>query len=147
MQMKFSGEDLALGHIPPSHTDSDIFIHFRNANVLHLGDTFFNGMYPYIDGGTGGSIGGMIAAADKTLAMADNDTKIVPGHGPLGNKADLVKFRDMLSTVRDRLQKLNSSGKSVEEAVAAKPLADLDPVWGKALFNGDAFVRIVYTAF
>jgi cyclase len=147
MQMKFSGEDLALGHIPPSHTDSDIFIHFRKANVLHLGDTFFNGMYPYIDGGTGGSIGGMIAAADKTLAMADNDTKIVPGHGPLGNKADLAKFRDMLSTVRDRVQKLHSSGKSVEEAVAAKPLADLDPVWGKALFNGDAFVRIVYTAF
>jgi cyclase len=147
MQLKFSGEDLALAHIPPSHTDSDIFIHFRKANVLHLGDTFFNNMYPYIDGGTGGSIGGMIAAADKTLAMADNDTKIVPGHGPLGNKADLAKFRDMLSTVRDRLQKLNSSGKSVEEAVAAKPLADLDPVWGKALFNGDAFVRIVYTAF
>jgi cyclase len=147
MQMKFSGEDLALGHIPPSHTDSDIFIHFRKANVLHLGDIFFNGMYPYIDGGTGGSIGGMIAAADKMLAMADNDTKIVPGHGPLGSKADLAKFRDMLSTVRDRLQKLNSSGKSVEEAVAAMPLADLDPVWGKALFNGDRFVRIVYTAF
>lgn len=87
----------------------------------------------------------MIAGASKMLAMVDNDTKIVPGHGPLGNKSDLKNFRDMLVTVRGRVQKLKSSGKSLEEAVAAKPLSDLDPVWGKGVLNGDSFVHVVYT--
>jgi hypothetical protein len=79
------------------------------------------------------------------LAMVDNDTKIVPGHGPLGNKADLRKFRDMLVTARARVQKLKSSGKSLEQAVAAKPLTDLDSVWGKGVLSSDAFVHVVYT--
>lgn len=144
-QMNFSGEHVALGHLAPAHTDSDIYIHFQKANVLHMGDVFFNGIYSYIDKDTNGSIGGMIAGTTKMLAMVDNDTKIVPGHGPLGNKADLRKFRDMLVTVRARVQKLKSSGKSLEAAVAAKPLADLDPVWGKGVLNGDAFVHVVYT--
>jgi hypothetical protein len=87
----------------------------------------------------------MIAGATKMLAMVDNDTKIVPGHGPLGNKSDLKMFRDMLVTTRTRVQKLKSSGKSLEEAVAAKPLADLDPVWGKGILDSDAFVHVVYT--
>jgi cyclase len=143
-QMNFSGEHVALGHLAPAHTDSDIYIHFQKANVLHMGDVFFNGIYSYIDKETNGSIGGMIAGTTKMLAMVDNDTKIVPGHGPLGNKADLRKFRDMLVTVRARIQKLKSSGKSLEAAVAAKPLADLDPVWGKGVLNGDAFVHVVY---
>ena len=145
-KMLVNGENIVLAHIPPAHTDSDIYVHFQKANVLHCGDVFFNGMYPYIDGGTGGSITNMIAGADKLLAVADNNTKIIPGHGPLGTKADLKKYRDMLSTAREHILKLHSSGKSVDEAVAAKPLADLDPVWGKALFNGDTFVRIVYSA-
>jgi len=133
-------------HFSPAHTDTDIYIHFQKANVIHLGDTFFNGSYPYIDSGTGGRINGMIAANDKILALADKDTRLVPGHGPLGNKADLTKFRDMLVTTRDRVQKLKAAGKSAQEAVAAKPFADLDPVWGKFLLNGDAFVQVVYLA-
>ena len=144
-QMNFSGEHVALGHIAPAHTDSDIYIHFQKANVLHMGDVFFNGIYCYIDRETKGSIGGMIAGATKMLAMVDNDTKIVPGHGPLGNKTDLRKFRDMLVTARARVQKLKSSGKSLDEAVAAKPLTDLDPIWGKGLLSSDAFVHVVYT--
>jgi cyclase len=144
-QMDFSGEHVALGHLAPAHTDSDIYIHFQKANVLHMGDVFFNGIYCYIDKETNGSIGGMIAGATKMLAMIDNETKVVPGHGPLGNKADLKKFRDMLVTVRGRVQKLKSSGKSLQEAVAAKPLSDLDPVWGKGVLNGDAFVHVVFT--
>jgi cyclase len=144
-QMNFSGEHVALGRIAPAHTDSDIYIHFQKANVLHMGDVFFNGIYCYIDKETNGSIGGMIAGATKMLAMVDNETKIVPGHGPLGNKSDLKMFRDMLVTARGRVQKLKSSGKSLEEAVAAKPLSDLDPVWGKGVLNGDAFVHVVYT--
>jgi cyclase len=144
-QLNFSGEHVALGHLAPAHTDSDIYIHFQKANVLHMGDVFFNGIYGYIDKGTKGSIGGMIAGATKMLAMVDNETKIVPGHGPLGNKADLRKFRDMMVTARARVQKLKSSGKSLEQAVAAKPLSDLDAVWGKGVLSGDAFVHVIYT--
>src|SRR6266850_6242758 len=91
-----NGETLALQYFGPAHTDSDIYVHFQKANVISMGDTFFNGMYAYIDPGTGGKITGMIAAADKILSLADNDTKIVAGHGPPGNKADLTKSRDML---------------------------------------------------
>ena len=86
----------------------------------------------------------MIGASDKILSLAGNDTRIVPGHGPLGNKADLTKSRDMLITTRDRVQKLKSAGKSAQEAVAEKPFADLDPVWGKGIINGDQFVQVVY---
>jgi cyclase len=88
----------------------------------------------------------MISGATKLLAVAGNNTKIVPGHGPLGDKTDLMKYRDMLTTVRERLQKLKSSGKTVEEAIAAKPLSDIDPVWGKGLFNSDTFIQIAYPA-
>lgn len=145
-KIAMNGETVSLAHIPPAHTDSDIYLHFEKGNVLQTGDVFFNGIYPYIDDGTGGSVSGMIAGATKLLAVADGNTKIVPGHGPLGNKADLTKYRDMLMTVRERLQKLKSSGKTVQEAVAAKPLDDLDPVWGKGLFNSDTFVQIAYPA-
>jgi cyclase len=144
-QMNFSGEHVALGHLAPAHTDSDIYIHFQKANVLHMGDVFFNGIYCYIDRETNGSIHGMIAGATKMLAMVDNDTKVVPGHGPLGNKAELRKFRDMLVTAQDRVQKLKSSGKSLDEAIAAKLFSDLDPVWGNGFLKADAFTRVVYT--
>ena len=143
-KLQANGETLALQYFGPAHTDSDIYVHFQKANVIQMGDTFFNGMYPYIDPGTGGKITGMIAAADKMLSLAGKYTKIVPGHGPLGNKADLTKFRDMLITSRDRVQKLKSAGKSAQEAVAEKPFADLDPVWGKGIINGDQFVQVVY---
>jgi cyclase len=143
-KLQANGETLALQHFAPAHTDSDIYVHFKNANVISMGDTFFNGMYPYIDPGTGGNITGMIAAADKVLSLAGNDTKIVPGHGPLGNKADLRKFRDMLITSRDRVQILKSAGKSAQEAVAEKPFADLDPAWGKGIINSDQWVQVVY---
>src|ERR1700722_13252410 len=145
-KIAMNGENLSLVYIPPAHTDSDIYIHFEKANVLHGGDVYFNGTYPYIDSGTGGSVSGTIAGLTKLLAVADNNTKIVPGHGPLGNKADVMKFREMLSTVRERLQKLKSAGKTMQEAVAAKPIDDLDPVWGKGLFNSATFIQIAYPA-
>lgn len=143
-KLQANGDSLTLQHFSPAHTDSDIYVHFEKANVIHMGDTFFNGSFPYIDASTGGKISGMIAAADKALPLANNDTKIVPGHGPLGNKADLVKFRDMLVTARDHVQKLKSAGKSVEEAIAAKPLADLDAAWGKGLLSSDLFIQVIY---
>jgi cyclase len=145
-KLQANGESLVLQHVAPAHTDTDLFVHFENANVIQMGDLFFNWMYPYIDPSTGGKITGMIAAADKILSLADNDTKIVAGHGPLGNKADLTKFRDMLVTSRDRVDKLKSAGKSAQEAVEEKPLADLDAIWGKGIINGDQFVQVVYLA-
>jgi glyoxylase-like metal-dependent hydrolase (beta-lactamase superfamily II) len=143
-KLQANGESLALQYFSPAHTDSDIYVHFEKANVIHMGDTFFNNMYPFVDAGTGGKINGMIAAADKALPLADNNTKIIPGHGALGNKADLTKYRDMLVTARDRIQKLKSAGKSAQEAAAAKPLADLDAAWAKGMLTSDLFVQVVY---
>jgi len=143
-KLEANGERLAVTHVPPAHTDTDVIVRFEQANVLHGGDTFFNGRYPYIDGSTGGRVDGMIAAADRLLSLADANTKIVPGHGPLGTKADLAKYRDMLSTAADRVRKLKASGKSLEECMAAKPLTDLDADWGKGAFNGETFVKVVY---
>src|SRR6202051_1670846 len=144
-KLQANDETLALQHFAPAHTDSDIYVHFQKASVIQMGDVFFNGMYPYIDAGTGGTITGNIAACDKILSLAGNNTKIVPGHGPLGNKADLTKFRDMLVVARDRVQKLKTAGKSADEIAASKPFADLDATWGKGFFNGDVFVRVVYS--
>jgi glyoxylase-like metal-dependent hydrolase (beta-lactamase superfamily II) len=143
-KLEANGETLTLQRLAPAHTDSDIYVHFQKANVIQMGDTFYNGSYPYIDPGTGGTITGMIAAADKVLSLADEETKIVAGHGPLGNKADLTKARDMLITSRDRVQKLKAAGKSAQEAVGEKPFADLEPVWGRGIINGDQWVQIVY---
>jgi len=142
--LEANGERLELSHVPPAHTDTDVTVRFEHANVLHAGDVYFNGRYPYIDGNTGGRVDGMIAASDRLLSRADSGTKIVPGHGPLATRADLVKYRDMLSTAADRVRKLKASGKSLEESIAAKPLTDLDGDWGGGRYKGDDFVKIVY---
>jgi len=143
-KLQANGESVVLQHVPPAHTDTDIYVHFEKSNVIQMGDLFFNSMYPYIDPSTGGKIAGNIAACDTLLSLADNSTKIVAGHGPLGNKADLTKFRDMLVTSRDRVEKLKSAGKSAQEAVAEKPFTDLDPVWGNGIINSEQWVQIVY---
>jgi glyoxylase-like metal-dependent hydrolase (beta-lactamase superfamily II) len=139
-----NGDALDLVHIAPAHTDTDIYIHFHQAGVLHLGDTFFNGMYPVIDEGTGGSIGGMIRASEKSLALAGAGTKIIPGHGPLGSKSDLQKFHEMLSAIRDKVAALKAAGASEQEAVAKNPTAEFDAAWGKGVMNKDMFAGIVY---
>jgi glyoxylase-like metal-dependent hydrolase (beta-lactamase superfamily II) len=139
-----NGEQIALGYIPPAHTDTDIYIRFSKGNVLHLGDLFFNGMYPFIDAGTGGSINGMINAAGLALKLVDGSTRIVPGHGPLATREDLTKYRDMLVTVRDRVQKLKQGGSTLEQVIAAAPTKDLDPIWGKGFMQSKDFLPIVY---
>jgi len=144
-KLEANGESLMLEHFQPAHTDTDIYIHFQKANVIHMGDAFFNGFYPVIDFSTGGKVNGMLAAADKILSLADSKTKIVPGHGPLGNKADLTRSRDMLVVARDRVQKLKAAGKSAEEIVASKPMADLDSAWGHML-PSDMFVQMIYSS-
>jgi glyoxylase-like metal-dependent hydrolase (beta-lactamase superfamily II) len=137
-------EGVKVEHVAPAHTDTDVIVRFERVNVLHAGDVFFNGRYPLIDGSTGGKIDGMIAASNRLLGMADADTKIVPGHGPLATKSDLTKYRDMLVTAADRVRKLKASGKSLDEAIAAKPFTDLDADWGGGRYKGDDFVKIVY---
>ena len=141
----FNHESLALRYYAPAHTDTDILIHFAQNNVIHAGDVFFNGMYPMIDQSTKGNIAGMIAAAERTLSLSDGQTKIIPGHGPMGDRLMLEQYRDMLVTVRDRVSKLKTSGKSIDEAVAAKPTADLDAKWGKGNIGNDFFVKLVYS--
>jgi glyoxylase-like metal-dependent hydrolase (beta-lactamase superfamily II) len=144
MQIFHNGDSIDLAHVDPAHTDTDIYIHFHKADLLHLGDLFFNGMYPFIDEGTGGSIGGMIRAGDKILALAGKETRIVPGHGPLGSKADFQNFHDMLSAVRDKVAALKAAGASEEQAIAKKPTADFDAAWAKGMMSGDEFAGIVY---
>jgi cyclase len=145
-KLEANGEILMLQYFQPAHTDTDIYIHFQKANTIHMGDTFFNSSYPVIDASTGGKIDGMIVAAEKVLPLADNNTKIVPGHGPLGNKADLTKYLDMLVVARDRVHKLKTAGKTSDEIVASKPLADLDTVWGHGMLSSDVFVRMTCSA-
>lgn len=132
---------LKLTHYDPAHTDTDLSVHFTEANILHLGDTWFNGFYPFIDYSTGGSINGMIRATEQNLATAQADTIIIPGHGPIGNKAQLTEFGDMLTGVRDNVAKLKKEGKSLEETIAAKPTAAYDEKWGK---KPEAFIGYVY---
>lgn len=139
-----NGDSVMLGKIPNAHTDTDIYIKFQKANVLHLGDVFFNGMYPFIDATTGGSINGMIDGVNFSMKQADASTKIVPGHGPLGDLKSLTAFRDMLVTSRDSVAKLKKSGQTLPQVIAAAPTKDLDPVWGKGFFPPNDYVALVY---
>ncbi|MCH7716005.1 MAG: MBL fold metallo-hydrolase [Gemmatimonadetes bacterium] len=126
----WNGENIRVFHVEHAHTDGDAIVHFTNANVVHMGDTFFKGRYPFIDVDSGGGIDGMIAAADHVLSMVDSDTKIIPGHGTLATPDDLRDYRNMLITVRDRVRTMLNDGMSVDEVVAAKPTNDLDATWG-----------------
>ena len=138
------GDEVHAFHVAPAHTDGDAVVHFRRADVVHMGDTYFNGLYPYIDVSSGGSVDGMIAAADRVLAMAREGTRIIPGHGPLSGRAELRAYRDMLVTVRDRVRALAREGKTLEQVQAAKPSAEFDARWGQGFMKPNAFVRVVY---
>lgn len=139
-----NGDKVHAVFAPHAHTDGDSFIVFSKANVIHTGDIFFNGFYPFIDVDHGGSLKGMILAADTILALADDNTRIIPGHGPLAGKPQLQRYRAMLATVLERLSKLKKEGKSPEEAVATKPLADLEEEWGDGHFKGDQWISFIY---
>ena len=139
-----NGEQIILAYVPPAHTDTDIMVHFTKANVLHMGDLFFNGTYPFIDASTKGNINGMIGGAARALQMADDRTKIVPGHGPLGDRAALKKYRTMMLTVRDRVRAQKTKGASLEQVQASKPTAEFDAGWGKGRMTGNDFVALVY---
>jgi glyoxylase-like metal-dependent hydrolase (beta-lactamase superfamily II) len=144
-KLKLNGSSIDLKYYGPAHTDSDISVTFAEANIIHVGDTFWNGIYPFIDYSTGGSIDGSIKAADAGLAMATSDTIIIPGHGkPVSNKAELKEFRDMLVAIRDNVANLKQQGKSRDETVAAKPTAAFDAKFGQFVIDPGFFTRLVY---
>jgi glyoxylase-like metal-dependent hydrolase (beta-lactamase superfamily II) len=139
-----NGETIELTHYAPAHTDTDISVHFVEADVLHVGDTWFNGFYPFIDYSSGGNIDGMIKATVSNLDKATAKTILIPGHGPVGDKAQLTEYHAMLTGVREKVAKLKQSGKTVEEAIAEKPTAPYDAKWGGGLIGGGVFTRLVY---
>lgn len=140
----FAGQTVEVKVLPPSHTDTDLYVIFKEANVASLGDLFWNGVYPFIDNENGGGINGMIAADDAILAQLKDDVVIVPGHGPVGTKKQLREFRDMLAGIRDNVAALKKQGKSRDEVIAAKPTAKYDAVYGHFVIDPDFFARIVY---
>jgi glyoxylase-like metal-dependent hydrolase (beta-lactamase superfamily II) len=142
--LHLNGATIALKYYGPSHTDGDISAYFVEADVLLTGDTWWNGYYPFIDYSTGGNLNGMINAAEANLAMVTDRTVVVPGHGPVGNKTQLIEYRDMLAVIRDRIAALKREGKSLNETIAAKPTAAHDAKWGTGFVNGEIFTKLVY---
>ena len=142
--VKLNSATLTLKYYAPAHTDSDISVYFTDADIIHVADTFWNGHYPFIDYSTGGSIDGMIHATEANVSRVNDKTIVIPGHGPIGDKAQLIEFRDMLTAVREKIATLKKQGKSRDEVVAAKPTANYDAKWGGFVINGDFFTRLIY---
>ena len=143
-KIRLVGRVADLRHIANAHTDGDTYVWFKTANVLATGDTFTNGRYPNIDFANGGNIKGMIAATDAYLKIVNDKSRIVPGHGPVADKAALAAYRTMLVTARDRMAKLVKEGKSEDDVVAAKPFADLDAKWAPTELASKNFIRVVW---
>jgi glyoxylase-like metal-dependent hydrolase (beta-lactamase superfamily II) len=137
-------ETISAVHLPPAHTDGDAIVHFRQANVIHTGDIFFNGGYPFIDIAVGGNIDGMIAAVESILALCNEETRIIPGHGPLASKADLEAYGDMLREFRAIVAAEMAASKDLETIQAEQPTAALDEKWGKFAFPANLFTEMVF---
>ena len=144
MHFAFNDNSIDVFHIPLAHTDGDIVIHFTKQNVIHTGDLFFNGIYPFIDTTVGGSIDGMITGVDRILALCDDETLIIPGHGNLGQKKDLIAFQDMLKTVSNRVKANMAKNMSLEDMIKANVLKDLDEKWGQGSLSSEQFLTIAY---
>ncbi|MCL4688083.1 MAG: MBL fold metallo-hydrolase [Burkholderiales bacterium] len=138
-----NGEEIRAFHVPRAHTDGDVIVHFSGSDVIHMGDVFWNRLYPLIDTGSGGTVDGMVAAVDRALALAGPGTRIIPGHGPLATKDDLAAYREMLATIGSRIKAMIREGKKLEEIVEANPTADFDAVWGKGFIPPRKFAEMV----
>jgi glyoxylase-like metal-dependent hydrolase (beta-lactamase superfamily II) len=143
-ELRHNDTRIAMKYYGPAHTDSDVWVNFTDADVVHVGDTWWNGVYPFIDYSTGGSIDGQIRAAEANLAAFTDKTIFIPGHGPVGNKADLAQFHHMLVAIRKNVAALKQQGRSLEETIAAKPTAAFDAKWGQFLITPAAFTGLVY---
>jgi glyoxylase-like metal-dependent hydrolase (beta-lactamase superfamily II) len=131
-------------HVPPAHTDGDALVHFRRANVIHMGDIYFSRGFPFVDLSSGGSVEGLIAAVDRVLAVADANTKLIPGHGPLSTRSELEEYRAMLVTIRDRVRDALAGGQTLDQVLAARPTREFDQAWGQSFIEPEHFVRTVY---
>jgi len=144
VSLHLNGDDVRVIHVADAHADGDAIIHFRKVNVIHAGDTFFNGWYPFIDADSGGSIAGLMAAIDAMLALSDDGTRIIAGHGPVAGKAELEAYRKMLVETVTRIRTLRAEGKTADEIVAAAPnAADYDKTWATAFINPERYVRMI----
>ena len=146
MTLRFNGESIMVFHVDNAHTDGDAMVYFANSNVLHMGDTFFNGRYPFIDLSSGGSVDGLLNGLNMAIMIIDQDTKIIPGHGDLASKEDLLKYREVVLTVRDRVRDAIKDGKSLEAIKAAKLNADYDEEWGGGFIDGERIIDIMFTS-
>ena len=144
MSFYLDQEILNVFHVKNAHTDGDIIIHFPKSNVFHMGDTFFNGFYPYIDADKGGSIKGMIKAGERVLKMSNKKTVIIPGHGPIASKADLKNYVKMLKGVRKIMKRYIKKGLSLDNILKKRPISHLEKKWGKGYFKADFFLKFVY---
>jgi glyoxylase-like metal-dependent hydrolase (beta-lactamase superfamily II) len=144
-RLRYNDTAIALKYYGPAHTDSDISVLFEEADVIHVGDTWWNGFYPFIDYSTGGGIDGMIRATRRNLSVVTDKTIIIPGHGPVGNKAGLSEYCDMLVTIRSNVSKLKKQGKSLAETIAEEPTAAYDVEWGQFLMTPALFTKLVYS--
>lgn len=143
MSFHLNGEEIRVLHAPRAHTDGDAIIHFTGSDVIHMGDVYFNGIYPFIDASSGGSVEGVLSACDQVIEMATDKTRIIPGHGPLSNRAELRVYRGVLATIAERVRKAISEGKSDAEIARAGLTADYDATWGKGFLKPDQFVAIL----
>ena len=139
-----NGDEIFAQHAPRAHTDGDAIVHFRKSDVVHMGDIMFNKLYPFIDTSSGGTVEGVIAAVDRTLKEVGERTRIIPGHGPLANRADLQAYRTMLATISGRIREQLRAKKTLEQVQASKPTAEFDAAWGKGFLNPDKFVEMLY---
>lgn len=139
-----NGIKISAIHVAPAHTDGDAIFIFEEDNVVHLGDVFFNGMYPFIDITSGGSVTGIIAAVDQIIPMLNEETRIIPGHGPIGNLEDLRNYRSMLMLVSARMQALINEGKTKEQAIALHPTTNFDADWAWNFLPADRWAGLIY---
>jgi glyoxylase-like metal-dependent hydrolase (beta-lactamase superfamily II) len=143
MSFHVNGEELRALHMPRAHTDGDAIVHFTRSDVIHMGDIYFNGLYPFIDTSSGGTVEGVLAACDQAIALAGEQTKIIPGHGPLSNKAELKAYRDMIATIYGRVTEQVAAGKKAEEIFAAGVTRDFDDKWGKGFIKPATMVQML----
>lgn len=144
LSLHVNGDELRGTYAPRAHTDGDVFIHFRAANVIHTGDLVFAGMYPFIDLDSGGSVAGVIAAVDRMLELANDGTRVIPGHGKVTDRAGLVEYRKMLAVTSERMRELVKAGKTLDEVLAAKPNADYDGQLGWSFITVERYIQILY---
>ncbi len=141
-----NGDEVHAFHVPKAHTDGDLIVHFRQSDIVHMGDVYFNGFYPFIDTSSGGSADGVVAAVDRVLALATDKTQIIPGHGPLSTKADLQAYRDMIATVAQRIREQRRAGRTDEQIRVAGLAADYDAKYGGGFIKPERFVQMMLDA-